>query len=530
MPWGAVIGAGASLIGAAIKGGGKGANSTTTQGTTEATHTPWGPQGTAITNALQGATNVYQDRANAGPYQGQLYQNINGMQDEAARGALGYAGATGTGPQAIGMANTVGVNGTNQIGQAMYNANHTAANGIGGPANGALTGALTNIGSGQQGAVNAGLSSSLNSAATAGADSIGSYNSGLSGVMQSAMADPTHQLAGNAQEYMNSGATQQMLANANGQISRTLNESTLPGLNRQAAMGGSLNSSRAGMAEAMANTDASLSMGNADAQIMNNAYNTGLSTAAQQHTAGLNTAASAASAGLSGNSNLALGAGNQDISATQTQIGAANMGLSQQTQRDTANTAAQLSGNNQLIQGVNTGLNANQQGQNLAMGNANLLSGAGGLIQGADQGQLNANHQAWQNTNQYQQGVLNDYMANATRPQGFYNASQADKSTKTSPGGLPQAILGAGVGLSGQFGQGGALRGMFGAGDGSTFGGSGEGQGGILGVGGNSSIPADNGAGFGGPSTSFGSGPSSGGIDTSGFSGPSGTFKQGFFG
>jgi hypothetical protein len=120
----------------------------------------------------------------------------------------------------------------------------------------------------------------------------------------------------------------------NNQINQTLTEQTVPGLNRQASMGGALNSSRAGMAEAMANENAAIAMGNADSQIYNNAYNQGLNTAAQQRTAGLNTALSGNLGGLSTNGSLAQGQQNAQIGQNEfgisSQLGAANSGLSNQ--------------------------------------------------------------------------------------------------------------------------------------------------------------------------------------------------------
>ena len=51
------------------------------------------------------------------------------------------------------------------------------------------------------------ITSALHSAATNGAQSIGDYNAGITGVMNRASADPTQQLVGSAQSYMNNGAT-----------------------------------------------------------------------------------------------------------------------------------------------------------------------------------------------------------------------------------------------------------------------------------------------------------------------------------
>lgn len=430
-------------------------------------HTPWDPQGTAIQGALTGAQSVYDARTAAGPYQGDMIAGRNPYTAQVSISAGQYA--NGEGQTAIANAGRIAGDGVGAMTPYLDHATYIASQGLGTTANGALTGALSNIGSGSQAIVRPALSDALHSAATAGAGSIGSYDAGLASIMDNAQADPTAAITQSAKSYMDNGATQAMLDNVNGQIDKTLNETTNPGLNRQASMGGSLNSSRSAMAEAMANRDAALAKGNADAQILNNAYNTGLSTAANQRTAGMNTALAAGTAGLYGNTSLALGTGNQDISGTQTQIGAATAGLSADTARDTANSSARIAGNAQLLSGVNTGLTANQQQQTLAAGNASLLSNAGILQQSTDQADLTNAYQKWQNGNQYQQGVLNDYMSNVTKPSGYYNATQntnnasitnttaAGTSTSTPPSMLPQLLAGGATAIGAGLAPGGAL-------------------------------------------------------------------------
>lgn len=460
MPWAAAITAVGSIAGASISSGkgssSSGSSDTTT--TTDASRTPIASQGAALDSALAGAQTVYDTRTAAGPYGNSTWAGFNPTETQAVADATQFG--AGTGQTAANTTAGIGQQGGNALGTAVNTATGVANNGIGAQ-NGALTGALAGYATGATPVVQQPLSDALHTAATAGATAIGDYNKNLSGVISSATADPTADLTKSAQTYMNSGATQAMLDNVNGQIDTTLNEVTNPGLNRAAAMGGNLNSSRAGMAEAMANRDAALAKGNADSSILNNAYTTGLSMAASQRTAGLNTATAAASAGLTGNSSLALGTGNQDVAAANTAIGAANSGLSQDTAHQTADASARLAAAGQLNTSANTAVNANTAAINQGASAIGMQMAAGTALQANDQGASTDAYNQWKMQNEYQQGVLNDFMSNATKPTGFYNASTAattDNSTSATPASsMGSLVAGGATALGSQFAPGGVL-------------------------------------------------------------------------
>jgi hypothetical protein len=332
------------------------------------------------------------------------------------------------------------------------NASAMASNGTPGPNAGVMNNlnsyASGNGMAGVQG-MNQGLSSALNNAATTGANAIGGYNAGLSGVMGSAQQDSTAGIIGDAGQYVNSSPTQDAIGNVNRQIDQTLNEQTNPGMNRQAAAGGNLNSSRAGAAEAMNNENAAIAKGNADSQITNNAYNTGVATAASQHTAGLNTALSAAEGGLAGNTALAQGNQNTQLATqlgeTNSQIQAGNTAMGQQTSANSLNANTQLNANAQLGTAAGMGINGAASATNDATANFGLGQAAGQQQQTFDQNALNNSYQQWQMGNTYNQNVLNDFMG--VVGSGNWGGSSATAQQSTLPTNLAgNALGGAAVG------------------------------------------------------------------------------------
>lgn len=97
-----------------------------------------------------------------------------------------------------------------------------------------------------------------------------------------ATADPTQATYQAANTYANNPAIDAQIDAAGRDISRNLGEQTLPTLNRAASAGGNLNSSRAGMAEAMATRGAQDRMADISSRIRGNAYTTGLQLGANQ--------------------------------------------------------------------------------------------------------------------------------------------------------------------------------------------------------------------------------------------------------
>lgn len=433
----AAVGAVGTLGAAALssgKGSGGGSSSTTTS-------QPWAPQGDQLQNVYTQAQNIYNTNTAAGPYTGNFVAGTNAPQQSAITNANNWA--NGQGGQLPGqVANTAsGLMGAS--GQYVSNANGLASNGITGP-NAGLYNTLQSYGTGAQSTQGSALSGALNSAAMSGAGSLQNFQNGMSGVANQAMANPTQQTMANAETYANSPQTQQAINSVNSQIGQTLNEQTVPGLNRQAAMGGSLNSSRAGMAEGMANENAAIAEGNADSQISNNAFNTGLGTAANQYQAGLNTALTANSTGYNSvannaNTNAALQQGLGEFN-TGTQVNAANSGLSSNLNYEMGNANTQLGANAQLGTATGLGIQGAASAGNDAAQNFNTQSTAGAQQQSVDQNAINNSYQQWQMNNQYDQNMLNNY--NGIVGSGNWGGSSASSQQSQ----LPPNLLGSAAG------------------------------------------------------------------------------------
>lgn len=424
-------------------------------------NTPWAAQQPYELQGFQNAQQTYANDQAIGPFSGQITAPGGALNANAEN----YAGlyTNGQGAQMPGAVNGTSLDLMSGAPQFEQTAENLSANGIGGP-NAGLYGTLEGYGTGAQTTQgpSAGLSSALNSAAVTGANSLNGFNSGLSSVANEATSDPTARIAADASTYANNPGTQAAIKSTNAQLQQTLNEQTVPQLNREAAMGGALNSSRAGMAEAQANENEGIVQGNADAQILNNAENTGMATAAGLYSGGLNTAANANTAGLTANGNLALGTGNQQTGVnefnTNTELNAANSGLSNQLGFEEGNANTQLGANAQLGSGIGTGVNAATAGGNLAAGNFGLGAEAGGLQQSDQQAADTNALQQWQMQTQYPYQNLDNYWGVVGNPLG--TTSQSTGTVSNSGPGVAGGILGLGLGAAGLFGSGGAFPGV----------------------------------------------------------------------
>lgn len=403
--------------------------------------TPWAAQVPSIMMGLQNAQNNYTTAQAAGPYQGNFVAGGNPADTQSENIATGYAGGQGAQLQAQ-TGNTAGaLMDPNSAANYTNTAQGIADNGIG-PQNSALMNTLQGYGTGAtttQGATPA-LSSALNNSAVNGANSLNSFTSGLQGAAATAGQSVGSAMSGvdtAAQQYANSPQLQAALTSTNAQIGQTLNESTLPGLNQQAAMGGSLNSSRAGMAEGMANEGAGIAEGNADASLENNALNAGLSTAAGLYSGDLSQAAVANTEGLTAENSLTNNvASNQtalNLANTSNELSAANAGISQGINYGSAQANAQLAGNSQVLGGLTTGANLASSAGSQAANNAGLAASAGALQTTTDQDALSNQLDQWNMQNQYQTGILNNYMGVAGTPLGV-SGSTSGATQSTGPG------------------------------------------------------------------------------------------------
>jgi hypothetical protein len=412
-------------------------------GSQTASNAPWSVQQPYLQTGYQNAQSVYDQRTAQGAYGGEYYAPNSTGQNNAVSQAGNW-----TNGQGGALSGTTANTSTALQGAAnpyLNNATNIAQNGAG--TAGGLTGVLNGYATGQTPAsqTNGQLSGALNSAAINGAGTLSNFANGQTQVMNQSLADPTAQLTASAQQYMNSAPVQGAINSTNAQINQQLNESTVPQLNRSAAMGGSLNSSRAGMAESMANENAAIATGNADSQIQNNAFNTGLTTAAAERNAGLTTGMYAANSGLVDNAGLAQGQQNYQQGASQfgtsTALNAASTGLNY----NLGNTNAQLSANSQLGNATNMGINGATQAGQQAGQNYNLASAAGGLQQSGQQALDNNAYAQYQGQNTYQQGVLNSYMGAIGSPTGSQSSSQTQLPPNYAGSALGGAAAGAGL-------------------------------------------------------------------------------------
>lgn len=433
-------------------GGGSGGSQTTSTSTA-----PWGPQQPYLQNAFQAAQSIFNNRMGAGPYGGDLYAGSNPTIDTAvANGGEWNNGGGNVLPHITAI-----TSGQLQAAAPTFvnNAAGMASSGAGSPMAAILAGYAS--GATPTSSSNAPLSSALNNAAVAGANSLGDFTSGQRAVMNNALTDPTTGLISNATSYMNASPVQDAVNSTNAMIDQTLHEQTVPGLNRQAAMGGGLNSSRAGMAEAMANEGAAIAKGNADSAILNNAWNSGLSTAANERNAGLTTGLDAANGGLAGNAAIAQGQQNTQLGQsefdTTARIGAAGAGANY----DLANANLRLGANGQLGTAAGLGINGATAAEGQAASNLATGAAAGLTAQQMAQAGLNNSFGQWQLQNGYQQGVLNDYFNIIGKQFGSSSDGTTSANLPSNPIGGALGGLALGQGL---FGQGGLLNGVFGGG------------------------------------------------------------------
>ncbi len=444
------IGAVGSLAGGLMSGGkGSGGSSSSQEN-----KGPWAPQVPYVQSGLNSAQGVLGDRLAQGPYTGNLVAQGNPYQSEAV--TLGNDWYHNAGHDNLMQTAGAAQNLINQNGYYTGNANGIANSGIA-PMDGGLYNTLQGYGNGSlrsQGP-NMGLSGALDSAAVNGANSLDRFNSGLQAAGAQGMSDPTQRIANDANVYANNPGVQASINSTNANIQDILHERTVPQLNRSAAMGGMLNSSRAGMAEAMANKDAALTQGSADASILNNAYNTGMSTASGLYASGLNSSINANSAGYGAASQNALGAGNMQQNNSQfnttAQLGAANTGLNQGLAYQLGNANTKLLANAQLGSGLNTGLNAANSTQTQAQQLFDMENKGGDVTQAQQQAGLSNDYQKWLLQNQYGQGVLNDYWKIASTPLGT-NGSTTAQST-LPPVNPMQSAVGGGLAGAGIYDQ-----------------------------------------------------------------------------
>lgn len=448
--------AAASIAGTAMSAGKKTGGSSTQNQVSD----PWKPQQPGLEYGFGEAKRIYDDRVAEGPYTGGFFSPTNDiLKDGAAQGAA-YAAGPGS-----NVANTTAGTSTAlqaPVGSFVNNATRlsTSNAGAGDPR---LTGVLTDYATGAAtpGGVSGELSRALEASALRGTQSIMSGQDNIQEAGRRALADPTQATIAAANSYADNPTLNASIAAATRPVLETLHESTVPGLNRAATMGGTLNSSRAGMAEAMANRDAATRVGDIEASMRGAAYNNGLSLAASQREAGTAQAIAAGTAGASAGNNNALGVANlqQDGGQfdTNTRMNAATAGLTTGLAGDALTANTQLAGNQQLGTGISAGVSAGTAAGSQAANNLSMAQSAGGTLQTGEDRALADALARWQMDNGYEAGALKDYWG-VLGSQNWGGTQTSTGSTTPPQNPLGEAV-GAGLGTASLFAKDGPFEG-----------------------------------------------------------------------
>jgi len=386
---------------------------------------------------------------------------LNGSQSalDAQRTAGYYGGPTYAGPNdmQIGTATAMGQNGNNMMGSgaAMMGQN----SGFGTNANDLYSGAMTNAGNIQGYAGNfndiygqqQGVASNQGSIAGQIQGTSGNFNTlanqqaGLTGRF-TGLADQAQNTdyLGNANAYAQANS-QPLVDAALRDERRNLQENTLTGIDMAASGSGNMNSSRAGIAEAVANrafddraadvrsqinsdlrqdslAQQNVQFGQANAALGN--AGTSIAGTGSQFGAGVNA--------LSGASNVYGSQGSSLNSAGSAVTGGMN---AYGNANDALNTAGGF--NNQISNAYNTGMNTMQTGGSMAMN-------AGGILQGYDQAQMDADRGAFEGNRDYDMGVYQNYNAGILGRAPNSSQNTQVNSTSAAAGMMGGAMQGMG--------------------------------------------------------------------------------------
>lgn len=447
MAWVATaIGAGLGLIGANKQAKAQNA-------ATEAQMAGFNQYKPYVDSMLEKSSAALDGRLNAGYYQGPTLAGPNGYQTGTATNMGNYGlGMQGRGYAMMDQNSGFGLNANNLYGAAVNNAANIND----------YTGAFDrlygkNMGVGN----NIGRLAGNTVGYTSGFNDLANTQNGITGQFQG-LADRAQNtdMVANANQY----ALDNYKPLADAALrdeSRNLNENTLTNIDMTASGSGNMNSSRAGVAEAVARRAYDDRASDVRSSVINDLRNTSLNQQNQQFGMATNALSGAtnsvgATGSQLGNSVNALtsagnlyggqssaynSAGSAASGAVDT-IGAVNSSL---------NTAGNF--NNQISSAYNTGMNTLQTGGTLAMN-------AGNALQGYDQAALNDARANFEGNRDYTMGVLADYNANILGRAP--NSSQAVTPNMNSP--IAGAIGGAmsGYGFQQQYFPNGF--GMFGGG------------------------------------------------------------------
>lgn len=379
------------------------------------------------------------------PYVDSTLQGSQGALDSQLSTGY-YGGPTYAGPNSLqtNTANTMGQNGTNMMGAGSTMMGQNA--GFGTNANNLYSNALANAGNiqgyagnfndiyGQQQGVasNQGNIAGQIQGAAGNFNNLANQQSGLTNRF-TGLADQAQNTdyLGNANAYAQ--ANSQPLVNAALRDERrNLQENTLTGIDMSASGSGNMNSSRAGIAEAVANRAFDDRAADVRSQVQSDLRQDSL---AQQNAqfGQANTALGNAGSSIA-NTGSQFGAGVNALSGASSVYGSQGSALNSAGNAATggvdaygnANNALSAAGgfNDQISNAFNTGMNTMQTGGSLAMN-------SGALQQGFGQAQMDANRAAFEGARDYDMGVYQNY--NAGILGRAPNSSQNTQVNSTSP-------------------------------------------------------------------------------------------------
>lgn len=432
MPWGAAALVASSAIGAMA--GSKSSGGTQTQ---EQSRAPWAAQQPYLQTAFSDAQanyNLGRDRGTytgtgiAGPTQ-QTQQGIDYLTSQST--GLGANLATGVGNVALGALSA--------IPQYQQNAQQMAAQG-GGALNSTTQNVLTGAANGQTAALGA------NGVAGQGAQAGAVSNA--QGILAGTQGDTDAAIRQAAQGYVNSDVVQGTVDNALRDVSRNLNEETLPGLNARAVSGGNLNSARAGAAEAVARRGAEDRAADVAAGIRQDAYNTGLQAAMTNRAQNQQTALNANSQiGSVGTAMANTGEQARQFDTASATSAAQSLGtLDLQNRQLDAET--RLGANQQLGQAGQMGIQGAQAASGLVDANGGRLLTAGQTQQQANQLAADSAYEQWNRQYAQNQSLLNDfYGIVGNKDWGGQSSGSSQTMNPANPvgGALGGASLGMGL-------------------------------------------------------------------------------------
>jgi hypothetical protein len=442
----AAVVAGTAVAGAASAATSKPKTATTN---TSSTNSPWAPQAEHLQTGMDEAARIYEDSKATGAYTGDLSADQNATQQQGYGTLTGYANGTGG-----SLASQAGQGAGALMGATtpfVQNASGLAANGIGGM-NATTQGVLTGAANGQ----------TLGQTTASGAAGLSAQQGALTtaqSLTDRAAGDPNAAILAGANGYVNNDLLQGQIDAVNRDVSRTLSEETLPGLNARAMAGGNVNSARAGAAEAIARRGAEDRAADNAATIRADAYKTGLSTslAAQDQQNSLALGANAQTAAV-GQSLSAVGESQRQYDGTQQLDAATTLGAQDLAARQ-ADANVKTGANAQLGQAALSGFDAASTAGALSDANAGRLITAGDAQQAEENRAIQESMANQYNQQNYDKAMLNDYWGVV----GSNNWGSASTGTQTTTQPANNGISGILQGAAGGASIGAGLMSMGGA-------------------------------------------------------------------